>query len=783
MKRFIWIKQLFGHRYFNRIFYLSIFSLILLVILATLAFYIYIDSSVSKNTYKNDMKMLMQIKKNYENTNKLIINFCTRVFYDPSATKVMQSQPDELSWGEIAAELKNISIDMKSFEPYIHSVYIYNNSCKTYYSAFTNYESEVNDVYLGKAILQYDHMPKLMPVLRKIKTNNPKTIEYEDVLSYFYYDTVDESNRFNGCVIVNIEPEWLLDNLNSMNSDDNGRFLLMASNRKFFNVDDSTSHEYLDDLTVVYYRTVMDKIKNGITSDMIPCSIDGERSILSYIYLKNEDFILYKIQTYDNVYAGVKNIKITFLIISASIIIIALFFAFFMAENIYKPFQKLLKSISSYTGNNDSYIHKDELSFLEDSYIRSVNEIHLLKKEIDSTDLIKYKYYLTQLLVNSDTMTNNEIMDISNSGLFNVNIRDVLSLIILKLDSASSDNPAVQSINDWIRNNFSEALSNIYVNDIVYLENNYIVAIINAGNSRNNGNDNEVLYQILVNMQQKTHISYGISFAAIISDPICLIHKLSETYALLQRYLSYSYIYGNTAIITTELIKENLSNSTLNYPFLEEQKLVAGIKEQKFDAVTTHLDDIIKKLRKMSYNNITISLMNLCNTINVTINEVNIANSRSHTMDMFDINPVDYHTIDEFQSVLQDFIKNSLTDSSATTKYNRNIKAAKNIIYNEYTDPNLSLVNIAERIKISPNYLNFSFNSICGCSVSDFITDYRLIKAAELLEISDDSITSIMNTVGILNESTFYRRFKLKFNTTPKNYLADRLYEKVIKND
>ncbi len=784
MKIVVWFKQLFGHRYFNRIFYLSISSLILLVILATLAFYIYIDNSVTRNTYENDMKMLMQIQKNYENTNKLIINFCKKVFYSPSADKVMYSRPDELEWEEIAAELKNISYDMKSFEPYIHSVYIYNNFSQAYYSAFADSVSETSDVYLGKAILQYNQVPKLMPVLRKIKTNNPETIEYEDVLSYFYYDTADENNRFHGCVIVNIQPEWLLDNLYSLNPNDNGRFLLMASNRKFFNVDNGTSQKYLDDLTIVYYHTIMEKIKNGVTSDIIPCYIGKEKSILSYVYLKDEGFILYKIQTYDNVYAGVKNIKIALLIISASIIIISLFIAFFMAENIYKPFQKLLKSISSYTGNsNDSYINRDELGFLEDSYIRSVNEIHLLKKEINSTDLIKYKYYLTQLLINSDTVTDNEIMNISSSGLFNVNIRDVLTLVILKLDSASADNPAVQSISGWIRNTFSEALSNCYVNDIVYLESKYIVAIINAGANKNEENDKEVLRQVISNMQQKTYNNYSMSYAAIISDPIRSVTKLSETYIMLQRHLSYSYIYGSTAIITTELIEGNLSNSSLNYPSSVEQKLVTGIKEQNYDAVTIHMDDIINKLKKMNYNNITISLMNLCNTINVAINEANKANDTSHPMDLFDINPVDYHTIDEFQSVLQDLIKNSFTDGSSTTKHNRNIKAAKSIIYNEYTDPNLSLVSIAERIKISPNYLNFSFNSICGCSVSDFITDYRLSKAAELLEISDDSINTIMYAVGMENESTFYRRFKLKFGTTPKNYLAGRLYEKVVKSD
>lgn len=53
---------------------------------------------------------------------------------------------------------------------------------------------------------------------------------------------------------------------------------------------------------------------------------------------------------------------------------------------------------------------------------------------------------------------------------------------------------------------------------------------------------------------------------------------------------------------------------------------------------------------------------------------------------------------------------------------------------------------------------------------SELIQSKRLEKAAKLLINSNDSITKICDSVGYNNWSFFYKLFKKKFNTTPKEY-------------
>ena len=57
-----------------------------------------------------------------------------------------------------------------------------------------------------------------------------------------------------------------------------------------------------------------------------------------------------------------------------------------------------------------------------------------------------------------------------------------------------------------------------------------------------------------------------------------------------------------------------------------------------------------------------------------------------------------------------------------------------------------------------------------GITCIDYINDYRLNIATNLLETTDIQVMEIANKVGISNVSYFNRIFKKKFNLTPKEY-------------
>jgi AraC-like DNA-binding protein len=787
MKRLGWFKQLFEYRYFGRIFYLYIVSLMLLVVIITSAFYFYVEDTVTKNKYETDMQTLLQIKNNVEITNRFIANFCVNIYFNSSAVNLMRSRPDNINWNDIITDLKDISSSMISFAPYIHSVYVYNNSNNTYYSTYTGLGTITHDRYLEDVIRQYDHVPVLMPIVRKIKSKSLNKEVYKNIFSYFFYETTDKNGRFDGAVVVNVDPDWLMENLNSLNDDaydEQSRFYLMAANREFVSSDKNAPEYYLDDLQSIYYDRIAEEVEKGVTSNMFPCSINDTEYMLSYIYLKDEDFILFKTQPYDSVYASINHVKVSLLIISAVVVIFSFFLSFFISDRIYRPFGKMLGRINgqAYYRNPDRK-SIDELGFLEDSYIRSANEISLLRNKIDSADAIKYKYYLIQLLVNSSAVTDKEIEDINSSELFNINIYDPIMLIMLKLDSkhiVESTARSLSSVSDWLKSMLSETLSKYYINDIIDLENSYIVAILNAGEPAEREDGYKALHEEILLLQQKARQQFGFSFAAVIGDPVDSINGIAENFFLLQRHLAYRYIYGSDAIITTELIAENLNNLALNYPVQEEKKLVREIKAQNVSQIEIVLDDILRKIAKMSYNNLLISVIRLGNTIRNTVEEISRVNFKDIYADTVGDNPMQYSTIAELGASLLDLIKNGIAEDIVAGKHRKLAAAAKGIVLNSYVDPNLCLIGIADSLKISPNYLNHIYKNINGMSISDFITDYRLDKAAQLIESSNDSVYTIMRRVGIENESFFYKRFKEKFGTTPKNYLVGQKFQKLV---
>lgn len=77
---------------------------------------------------------------------------------------------------------------------------------------------------------------------------------------------------------------------------------------------------------------------------------------------------------------------------------------------------------------------------------------------------------------------------------------------------------------------------------------------------------------------------------------------------------------------------------------------------------------------------------------------------------------------------------------------------------------------IAEAMHINTRILYRRFKRISSMTPSDFIKDYRLSHAAQLLVNTNLSVQEIVYQVGISNKSYFYREFARKYNRTPRAY-------------
>jgi AraC-like DNA-binding protein len=87
----------------------------------------------------------------------------------------------------------------------------------------------------------------------------------------------------------------------------------------------------------------------------------------------------------------------------------------------------------------------------------------------------------------------------------------------------------------------------------------------------------------------------------------------------------------------------------------------------------------------------------------------------------------------------------------------------------------LSLVEAAQWVNLSPSRLRHLFKSELGMSPTQFHRAVRMEGARLLLETSFMRVKEIMRSVGIKDESHFVRDFKRTYGQTPCQYRSCRL--------
>ena len=97
------------------------------------------------------------------------------------------------------------------------------------------------------------------------------------------------------------------------------------------------------------------------------------------------------------------------------------------------------------------------------------------------------------------------------------------------------------------------------------------------------------------------------------------------------------------------------------------------------------------------------------------------------------------------------------------------VRKMKEYIAEHYKEP-ITIHDVATAVFLSPSYANHCFNSECGCSIFDYITQSRINEAKRLLLESDEQVTIISELVGYNGKTNFYLAFKKNVGMSPAQY-------------
>jgi len=99
------------------------------------------------------------------------------------------------------------------------------------------------------------------------------------------------------------------------------------------------------------------------------------------------------------------------------------------------------------------------------------------------------------------------------------------------------------------------------------------------------------------------------------------------------------------------------------------------------------------------------------------------------------------------------------------------IKSLDKVIYDNLSDPNLSVEVLAEIMNMSRSTLYRKIKDLSNLSPNELINITRLKKAAELLKTGDYKIYEVSEMVGYNSQTSFGRNFQKQFNMTPTEYI------------
>lgn len=122
-----------------------------------------------------------------------------------------------------------------------------------------------------------------------------------------------------------------------------------------------------------------------------------------------------------------------------------------------------------------------------------------------------------------------------------------------------------------------------------------------------------------------------------------------------------------------------------------------------------------------------------------------------------------------FAILFGNFFEKEAVEISINDNTTRNIKIILDYIRENYMNP-ITIEELASSVNLSKHYFMRFFKKYMGMTCIEYINDYRLNIATNLLLTTNQQITEISTGIGITNLSYFNRIFKKKYKMTPKEY-------------
>ncbi|OCT12059.1 hypothetical protein A8709_29845 [Paenibacillus pectinilyticus] len=773
------LRSLLGAKayFIKMVLWISMAILILVVVLSTVV-YINSQNLLVKNEYASNQKILYQVKYNMEFMDQTISNLSKFLYLNSDVTAIMYAKSEDMV--AVSGHMTKLVSSVTSANPYIHSIGIYNRNLDQSYSL--GFPLFFKDQMLYDFINSNQALPKLKPIFRDIKKLVNGVTESEYVFSYFIYETTSNEMKPDGVVVINVKPQWLIENINQINMIDKRKgdnVFILDQNGEY--LDDGTNDPAIKDWLKADFLSYKKEHPQADRDGFFQSKHNGTQYLVTYTNVNSAGMTLLKTQPVLEIYKYINSLKTSIILITLIFLVMAVVMSVGISRKIYQPVGKLVNSIMlDRIRRSDKDEVVDEISYLNTVYRQSMEMLdHFDKEKVQYKDVMKH-YWLSRLLTESLSIGRSELESIFKEMRISLSLNGSYAICLLKIDNYKEFQHTFHAKDkDTIRfaliNIASEIMGRKYANEGLDMKDDHVVLIVSIPDDDDQFPSHIV--PLIQEAQENVSRFFKVSFTASISDQTNQMTGLHSLYNKALDQAMYRLVLGHASVITYETVKKNMESKKTGYPKNLEDLLLETMKSSDITAMEGVLANIFEEVATLNYHNALVSIIRLVDAVIEKLEAMKVTVVPSLHLSSISRNMLEKETIVDIHSIilaaLQDSFKKDYEGNANKLNYFL-VDAVTEYIHNHFHDPSLSLTSIASIMKISTRNLSKIYKEATHISIPDFINEYRLARAAELLIQDNLSVYEITEKVGILNETYFFSMFKKKYKVTPKEYALRR---------
>jgi AraC-like DNA-binding protein len=726
--------------------------------------------SGSINLYNNTV--LSQIKYNYDYFNSVINNICMEIYLNSNTLLFLYGE--NFDYYEYISYMRNIMNTTLIINSSIDSIVLYNKNRNEWYS--TKSTSPSAEQELSDFISSQESIPRLKPMLRRVtqKQGNLEIPAY--VFSYFMYQFLDPAEGSDSYIVVNGDAGWFIDNI-----------AMIQQNKAY------TNSIYMVDESGIIYRStsvISEEIEQALIKDFLQKRRYtsesgsqyyqkehwGEKYLVSSMQMGLQQNYLIIIQKYNEVFRDLIILQRDFVIFNGIFLFFIVLMLFPVSRKIYLPVRSFMNFIlKSDISTEPALPIKDEFEYLRNIY-RNAEELNkrlFIKSE--SYEPMAEQLELSRLADNG--INYSEFRENLPHHWLAGNPDGALRVLLFRIDRYMSDlykmeEPGLRLLLNAVTNIIHTLCDENYKYAVFSRNQDTLCVIIRFAGTDAEDTVIDFIKKCHLNIKNRLNITVSASYGSAVNDAA----RLYETFGQAKEYLQYRFILGPGRTIGFEQCRVNMENTNLHYPYLMDEKLVSAIKEQDVSLALMVLEDIKKALYNLQFVNITISVMVLINKVALALSEMIGSTSLSFDLEVSEFykKTINAEFMDDIFRELGQYIESALKGRGKPIRENKNVINIAEIIdfiQNNYSNKNLSSQMISDYMGMSNRYIMYRFKEHTGISLSEYIVDIRIRKAAALLQNTNLSVHQVTMQTGIENYTYFYRLFKNAYHCTPKEFI------------